>query len=304
MPAYDAKLFIYALCVVVALVLHLMVFGAPGGGAGLSVFPGTSGLLVLLGATLFLGGAFLLWKDMGAEKALVRRLVGALLSVLVLYGVLYPLVLPDGLGPEGMRQSLLSTALWPQAFVCFFAGIVFGQLEKSGAGQGRGVGSFVCFGLVLTLAGYMGLRALIVPGTGGGFPAVLGAVFGRSVVHTLIFAVFLIVLSYVLYCAVVLPGRSTLEGPRRRFFRILISALPLLGFLGTVLGIMTALAGLPDLLLGDRGSSSDLGQALSGSFSGIALAFETTLLGLVGSLIATIGLALVEKREAEALLDG
>ncbi|WP_375453300.1 MotA/TolQ/ExbB proton channel family protein [uncultured Methylobacterium sp.] len=79
----------------------------------------------------------------------------------------------------------------------------------------------------------------------------------------------------------------------RRFVRGLITLLPLLGFLGTVVGLATAMASLP--LDGAAGGRIDL----TGSLAGLALKFETTLLGLLGSMAASLFLSLIEKSEAE-----
>lgn len=82
---------------------------------------------------------------------------------------------------------------------------------------------------------------------------------------------------------------------QRRLLRTLIGLLPVLGFLGTVLGIMQALASLPVALAVQPGAED---PGLADSLRGIATAFETTLLGLVGSVAATLVLASVERAEA------
>ncbi|KAB0676867.1 MotA/TolQ/ExbB proton channel family protein [Aureimonas leprariae] len=78
----------------------------------------------------------------------------------------------------------------------------------------------------------------------------------------------------------------------RRFLRVLLSFLPLLGFLGTVIGLSIAVGAL-----GSRGASP--GVDLGGSLAGLAIQFETTLLGLLGGLVGAFALALLDKREAE-----
>ncbi|WP_187972858.1 MotA/TolQ/ExbB proton channel family protein [Aquibium microcysteis] len=82
---------------------------------------------------------------------------------------------------------------------------------------------------------------------------------------------------------------------QRRLLRTLIGLLPVLGFLGTVVGIIQALASLP-VALADQPATQ--GAGLAESLRGIATAFETTLLGLVGSIAATLALAAVERAEA------
>lgn len=82
---------------------------------------------------------------------------------------------------------------------------------------------------------------------------------------------------------------------QRRLLRTLIGLLPVFGFLGTVLGIMQALANLPVALTLQQATQD---ANLADSLRGIATAFETTLLGLAGSVVATLVLATVERAEA------
>jgi hypothetical protein len=81
----------------------------------------------------------------------------------------------------------------------------------------------------------------------------------------------------------------------RHFVRALLTLLPLLGFLGTVIGLAIAISELP------HGITEGGGQALdiSASLAGLAVKFETTLLGLVASMICSLSLGFLEKREAE-----
>ena len=81
----------------------------------------------------------------------------------------------------------------------------------------------------------------------------------------------------------------------RRFVRALLPFLPLLGFLGTVIGLAAAIAELPLGLAAGSGRDLDV----SGSLAGLAIKFETTLLGLLASMISSLALNVVEKREAE-----
>jgi hypothetical protein len=85
----------------------------------------------------------------------------------------------------------------------------------------------------------------------------------------------------------------------RRFMRGLIPFLPLLGFLGTVIGLSIALAELPHGL----GTGEHQGFDIGGSLAGLAVKFETTLLGLLGSMIAALALGLLEKSEGELAAD-
>ncbi|WP_407048049.1 hypothetical protein [Methyloraptor flagellatus] len=79
----------------------------------------------------------------------------------------------------------------------------------------------------------------------------------------------------------------------RLFIRRSLTLLPLLGFLGTVVGLSAAVADLP---FGTGGvQSGDLGASLRG----LAVKFETTFLGLVGSAVLGAVLSLLERLEAE-----
>lgn len=100
-----------------------------------------------------------------------------------------------------------------------------------------------------------------------------------------------------IYPADLIIARSHIQ---RRFLRTLIALLPVMGFLGTVWGIKIALSHIPrELFFQDE--AGDLAKAISDmtmSLKGIATAFETTLLGLLGSIAATLALAQIERAEA------
>ncbi|HVB88810.1 MAG TPA: MotA/TolQ/ExbB proton channel family protein [Beijerinckiaceae bacterium] len=86
------------------------------------------------------------------------------------------------------------------------------------------------------------------------------------------------------------------QNASRRFIRALLPVLPLLGFLGTIVGLSTTLADLPHALGGLRpGATLDF----SGPLAGLAIKFQTTLLGLLASILAGLCLAVLERREAE-----
>jgi hypothetical protein len=81
----------------------------------------------------------------------------------------------------------------------------------------------------------------------------------------------------------------------RQFVRALLPFLPLLGFLGTVIGLATAISELPRGLTDGTGHSFDV----SASLAGLSVKFETTLLGLMASMVASLAFNVLEKREAE-----
>ena len=77
--------------------------------------------------------------------------------------------------------------------------------------------------------------------------------------------------------------------------RALVPILPLLGFLGTVIGLATALGQMPHSFGGEGPGEIDLARSLAG----LSIKFETTLLGLLASMVTAIGLAVLERHEAE-----
>jgi hypothetical protein len=88
-----------------------------------------------------------------------------------------------------------------------------------------------------------------------------------------------------------------------RVVRLLIWAMPILGFIGTVLGISLAVGGFSQFLTTSVGIddvqsvTSELG-AVAG---GLSFAFDTTLIGLVGGLVASVLSTGVQGREETVL---
>jgi len=77
-------------------------------------------------------------------------------------------------------------------------------------------------------------------------------------------------------------------------------AVPVLGFIGTVLGISLAADGIRSLIGSDSGLaglSSELGNAIAP----LGIAFDTTLIALTLSLFLTLLLALVQRSEERTL---
>lgn len=79
-------------------------------------------------------------------------------------------------------------------------------------------------------------------------------------------------------------------------------AIPVLGFIGTVLGLSQAIGGFGTVLQ-TAGEISELKTALQGVTAGLATAFETTLAALVAALFIQLLLAFLKKNEEEFLDD-
>ena len=83
--------------------------------------------------------------------------------------------------------------------------------------------------------------------------------------------------------------------------RILVWSIPLLGFIGTVIGISTAVSGFTGFLE-NTAEIEQIKEGISSVTGGLAVAFDTTLLALLLSVVVMIPLVLVEKMEGELLL--
>ncbi len=81
-----------------------------------------------------------------------------------------------------------------------------------------------------------------------------------------------------------------------------IWAIPVLGFIGTVLGLSEAIAAFSGVL-GNLEDLSQITDALRGVTAGLSTAFETTLAALVGALIIQLWLTYIKTREQEFLED-
>lgn len=85
------------------------------------------------------------------------------------------------------------------------------------------------------------------------------------------------------------------------FPRILVWAIPLLGFIGTVVGISSAVSGFSEFL-SESGDVEQIKEGIGLVTGGLAVAFDTTLLALFLSVLVMIPLVLVERYESRLLL--
>jgi hypothetical protein len=77
-------------------------------------------------------------------------------------------------------------------------------------------------------------------------------------------------------------------------------AIPVLGFIGTVLGLSEAIGEFSGVL-GDAGDISQITSALKGVTGGLATAFDTTLVALVAALCVQMLMTVLKKEEEEFL---
>ncbi len=87
--------------------------------------------------------------------------------------------------------------------------------------------------------------------------------------------------------------------------RILIWGMPMLGFIGTVFGVGTSIGDFSGFLA-QSGDSIEIGaikERLAGVASGLAYAFDTTLLGLSGAVLSMLCVTFVQSREERVISD-
>ena len=83
--------------------------------------------------------------------------------------------------------------------------------------------------------------------------------------------------------------------------RIFVWAIPLLGFIGTVVGISRAVNGFSGFLQ-EAGDVEQIREGIGTVTGGLAVAFDTTLLALFLSVLVMIPLVLIERYESRLLL--
>lgn len=243
--------------------LAALAAGQYGLGMGLGVAPGGMALGAVLVAAAVLVALPGRWAGLGA--ALLAAGTVAALAV-------------------GMAQAdaarLARLDLWPLGLAGLSAGLAILSLA---AERGQDPVPLACLPLGAALA-CVALVLLAQPG------APVGAL--RLATATPVHLALALVACAILAGLAVAAARQALAPRGRDFLRALIGLLPLLGFTGTVLGIMAALAALPEVLGGPDADPG--GAALAALLEGLAGAFETTLIGLVAAAASGFLLALLQ----------
>ncbi len=80
--------------------------------------------------------------------------------------------------------------------------------------------------------------------------------------------------------------------------KVFLWAIPILGFIGTVMGLSTAVS---SLAMGDNADPETLKTSINSLTGGLGVAFDTTLLGLILSMFMSFPMAAVQKKEDETL---
>lgn len=243
--------------------------------AGAALFACVAGLLYALGFWFLPEG--LAGKAALADLSLLPALGAALFLIVPFWPVAggaaraltaaWPLVLAPlvASGGEAERMAMIATAgLWAFGAASLCAGLALLRPDP-----GTELPTLALFPLGAALA--MLAITLLVP-------------LAREVALLVMATPYHLVIFLTLCSTLVALGdaAATGLGPRReRLIRALIGLMPLLGFLGTVAGIIEAMAGLPALFTGGGVDNAALDPVLQG----LATAFETTLVGLVGAAL-------------------
>ncbi|MCK6486266.1 MAG: MotA/TolQ/ExbB proton channel family protein [Phycisphaerae bacterium] len=85
------------------------------------------------------------------------------------------------------------------------------------------------------------------------------------------------------------------------FVKGLIWAIPVLGFIGTVSGLSTAIGRFGGVIAGGGAHMDDIIAGLQEVLGGLSTAFDTTFVALVSALICQLLVTIVRKREEEML---
>lgn len=80
--------------------------------------------------------------------------------------------------------------------------------------------------------------------------------------------------------------------------KVFLWAIPILGFIGTVMGLSAAVGSLS---MGDNADPEALKASINSLTGGLGVAFDTTLLGLILSMLMSFPMAAVQKKEDETL---
>ncbi len=96
------------------------------------------------------------------------------------------------------------------------------------------------------------------------------------------------------------------EGHQESSYRLVngfIWAIPVLGFIGTVLGLSDAIGGFGATLAASGEDINALKESLAGITGGLSTAFETTLIALVAALIVQVKMTFLQQKESIFLDD-
>ncbi len=195
-----------------------------------------------------------------------------------------------------LMETVGAVPIWALAVQCIF----FGRLLDPREGDAAAAPTvFFASCVFYGMGGVLLLEAMLAAGAAGHVGAgsvVLHAFAAETGVHVVILVLWagLSVRAAGLYARLSRPGasRSASSTVERDLIEALSRLLPMLGFLGTVIGLAGAVAAMgAGLETGGFGRSS-----LDGLFRSLAVKFETSLLGIAAAVVMGWATALIDAR--------
>ncbi len=230
-----------------------------------------------------------------------RELCAAAAALLAATAVVDHVIAPFLAGPGNLMSVVGARLVWPSVLMSVVAGALLQLLEKLREMRGRPrspwifLASCIGYGAGLVLLMEAGLAALgpTVPGSTAG--VILHALAADTAIHLLLLVLWfgLSLRAVDLHLALARGTETADAAPtlaKRRQIEALARLLPMLGFLGTVIGLAGAI-GAMSATMGD----GSFGRAsLDALFRNLALKFETSLLGLAAAIVTGLLMSAVD----------
>ncbi len=229
----------------------------------------------------------------GATLAVIAALTGNVLG-------------PHVMGGQSLLKATADIVLWPYVVLSLFLGVFAHHHAQAGQG-GRAAPrtlsfliSTVFYGLSLVLALQAGFAAWGLEAGQSIWAITRHAFAAETPIHTIVLSLWfgLVVRSLMrLQSDGLVSGWSERANASNADYvqiEAIARLLPMLGFLGTVIGLAAAVASIS----GQLATDSALGSvALATLFKNLAVKFETSLLGLMGTITMSVFLTMIEARQ-------
>lgn len=238
----------------------------------------------------------------GISKTLLAICAGG--ATILSLGALF--LVPHLVHGQSLLVATNGIALWPAVILCSLLGLFAHQRNvewQNGPAAPHMIAfifSTLFYGLGLLLALQAGIAAWGLDAGQSIWAVTRHAFAAETPIHTLVLSLWfgLIVRSLMrIQSDMLLSNWSRNEHISKiDYFHIeaISRLLPMLGFLGTVIGLAAAVASISGQLAADSAMGS---LALATLFKNLAVKFETSLLGLMGSITMSVFLSMIESRQ-------
>jgi hypothetical protein len=279
--------------------------GTPGIVSGIGVLGGLGAVHILLSApdliariaTAGLAAAFVLAVLLPRNATACAVAATVLSAAIAIEHVIAPFLS----GSENLMRVVGERLVWPNVLQGIVSGWLLASLEsrRTAAGVPRSPWAFlascIAYGTGLVLLMEAGLAALGPATPGSTSAVVLHAFAADTSIHLLLLVLWfgLTLRAAELYLGLsrgTVVAAAAITVAERRQIEALIRLLPMLGFLGTVIGLAGAI-GAMSTTMGDGSFGRDSLDAL---FRSLAVKFETSLLGLAAAIVTGILMSAVD----------